>query len=74
MSDYDDSRPCRACGTLTDSGVCSDRCARDLDATCRYCGDRCDCPWDTKAHDGGSCDGCSTCVDRPEPDKEGVTA
>jgi len=37
MSTYEDYRPCHNCGTLTDSGVCSDRCARDLDreAECR---------------------------------------
>lgn len=30
--DAEEYRPCRNCGSLTDSGVCSDRCASDLDA------------------------------------------
>lgn len=31
MSSSEDYRPCRNCGTLTDSGVCSAECAHDLD-------------------------------------------
>lgn len=32
MSLYEDYQPCRNCGCLTDSGVCSAACADELDA------------------------------------------
>ena len=35
MSTAEDYRPCRACGSLTDSLVCSQQCADDLDEQAR---------------------------------------
>jgi hypothetical protein len=72
MSMDEDYRPCRACGALTDSIVCSEDCAdelrrarddakhaeREAAGLCPYCGEI-PCPTCQHCHD---CDDCTDAV------------
>ncbi len=55
MSMDEDYRPCRACGTLTDSVVCSQQCADDLDEIDRH----------AIEHERAAAGLCTNCGERP---------
>ncbi len=70
MSLPEDYKPCRHCGQLTDSGVCSSECARALDVAkghkCWMCDEPCGC--DEMNADCEACALCQSVSDDDVPD------